>query len=115
MNNFTLVPTPNYVGELLRLAPGFAASREYQSLDEVDRTITGLVFSTFAKFMEASFGNQQVIAECVGAIEHFAAINDHEAQNYIITEVFEAFRKPELSKNLLLPKSRRLYDRWIGG
>ena len=29
-------------------------------------------------------------------------------------EVFEGFRRPEVSTDLLCPMSRALYDRWIG-
>jgi hypothetical protein len=96
------------------MVPSFAESREYQILDDTERPITGVVFSTFAKFMEASYANRAVIEECVRAIEHFASMNDPEAENYLVTEVFEAFRQPEVSKNLLLPMSKALYQRWIG-
>src|SRR5207247_3671433 len=83
MTNFVLVPFPNYIRELLRLVPSFAASLEYKNLDQTDRTITGVVFSTFARFMEASYGDRQVIDECVSAIEHFVTMNDPEAEHYL--------------------------------
>src|SRR5438132_12928620 len=114
MTDFVLVPSPDYAAELLRLVPSFAASREFEILDDTERAITGVVFSTFAKFMEASYGRQSFIEECASAIEHFASINDPEAENYIVTEVFEVFRRPDVSKNLLLPMSKALYARWIG-
>jgi hypothetical protein len=114
MTNFTLVPPANYVAELLRLAPTFAASTEFVSLDAHDRTCAGLVFSAFARFMEGSGGNQRAMQECRKAIEHFASSNDSEVHNLLATEVFEGFRKPQTTKTQLLPKSRELYDRWIG-
>jgi hypothetical protein len=114
MTNFILVPPTNYVAELLRLAPTFAASTEFVSLDAHEGTYAGLVFSAFARFMEGCGGNQPAMQECRNAIEHFASSNDSEAHNLLITEVFEAFDEPETTKTQLLPKSRELYDRWIG-
>jgi hypothetical protein len=114
MSDFILARTPNYVAELLHAAPTFARSSEYESLDQQDRVTPGLVFSAFAKFMEASLGNQPVLQECRNAIECFASMNDAEAHNLLVTEVFETFRRPQVTKNLLLPVSKALYDRWIG-
>lgn len=111
-SDFVLVPPFDYVAELLRLVPDFESSREYRSLDTEDRTVAGLAFSAFAKFMESS-SDQSIIDECRNAIECFASMNDPEAENLLITEVFEAFRHPENSFNLLLPVSRALYNRWI--
>lgn len=115
MSNFILIPPPNYVTQLLSLAPSFGTSRDYQSLDVKDRVCPGLVFSAFASFMEASLDNPPVLAECCNAIEQFSSSNDSELHNLLVTEVFEAFRQPEISKNVLLPKSRGLYDLWILG
>jgi hypothetical protein len=115
MSGFTLIPPPNYVAELLSLAPSFGASEEYQSLDPEDRINPSTAFSAFAKFMESSFGNQSIIEECRIAIEHFAAATDAEAHNLLVTEIFEAFRLPDLSRNALLPLSRALYDGWMPG
>lgn len=112
MNGFLLVPPRDYVAELLRVAPRFATSREYQSLDQQDRGCAGLVFAAFARFCEASFRERQAIDECRSAIEHFASLDDCEAHNLLVTEVFEGFRQPEMSAGYLLPSSRALYDRW---
>jgi hypothetical protein len=114
MINFTLVPPTNYVAELLNLVPAFRSSVEFGSLDEHERANAGLVFSAFAKFMEASVGNELAMQESRNAIEHFASRNDPEVHNLLVTEVFESFREPQTTKNLLLAKSRQLYDQWIG-
>ena len=114
MSDFVLVPQRDYAAELLRVAPRFAVSREYHSLDAEDRAIAGLVFAAFSRFCEASLTERQASEECSNAIEHFASMNDAEAHNLIVTEVYEGFRHPELSVRLLLPLSRALYERWIG-
>jgi hypothetical protein len=114
MSNFTLVPPADYVAELLKLAPSFAASTEFASLHAQDRTCAGLVFSAFSRFMEGSYGSQVAMQECSNAIEHFACTNDAEVLNLLVTEVFEGFRQPQTTKNQLLPTSRQLYERWIG-
>jgi len=111
---FIIVPPRDYVRELLRLAPRFAASEEFQSLDEEDRRCAGLVFAAFAKFFEACFADKDTVEECREAIEHFARSDDPEAHDLLITGVFEAFRFPRRSASLLLPVSRALYRRWIG-
>ena len=113
MCDFVLVPHQDYIAQLLQLVPSFAVSEEYSLLDSEEHTMTGLVFSAFVRFMETSLENQIIVDECTKAIEHFASSSDDEAQNYLITEVFEGFRRPETSKALLLPNSRSLYDRWI--
>jgi hypothetical protein len=115
MINYVIVPQPDYIGELLRAAPRFAASHEFHSLSAEDRACTGLVFAAFSRFCEASIADRQAADECSNALEHFASMNDSEAHNYIITEVYEGFHHPELSVCLLLPLSRALYDRWIIG
>jgi hypothetical protein len=114
MSNFILIPPPDYVGNLLSLVPDFGESAEFQSLDDQERLSPSLVFSAFAKFMEVSFSNPIIIEKCANAIEHFATTNDSEAHNLLVTEVFEAFRQPLISKPLLQSKSRELYDKWIG-
>ena len=114
MNGFLLIPPRDYVGELLAMVPRFAESEEYKSLDGTDRTLAGLVFSAFARFLERSFANQVIINECRKASEHFAEANDSNAHNLLVTEVFEGFRNPDVARKLLLPASRALYDRWIG-
>jgi hypothetical protein len=113
MSGFVVVPPRDYAAELLVVAQRFAASEEYQSLDAEERTCTGLVFAAFTRFFESSFRDPQVVDECISAIEHFASMNDPEAHNLIVTEVFEGFRQPQLSARLLGPVSRALYNRWI--
>jgi hypothetical protein len=114
MTNFVLVPPHDYVEELLRLVPRFAESVEYKSLDHEDRATAGLVFSAFARFMEASAADLCVTDECRNAIERFASTNDSAIHNLLVTEVFESFNRPETSANLRLPNSRLLYERWMG-
>jgi len=114
MSGFVVVPPRDYVTELLRVAGRFAASEQYQSLDVEERACAGLVFAAFARFFEASFADPQAVEECSSAIEHFVSVNDPEAHNLIVTEVFEGFRQPELSVGVLQPLSRALYHRWIG-
>ena len=48
------------------------------------------------------------------AIEHFASGSDSEAQNVLVTEVFEALSQPERLTRWLRPMSKALYDRWMG-
>jgi hypothetical protein len=114
MSGFIVVPPRDYVAELLRVAGRFSASVEYQSLDAQERRCAGLVFAAFSRFCEASLADRQAADECSTAIEHFASMSDVQAQNIIVTEVFEGFRHPERSVGLLLPLSRALYERWIG-
>jgi hypothetical protein len=114
MSGFVIVPSRDYAAELLRVAESFSASNEYQSLNAEERTCTGLVFSAFSQFFEASIGDQRVIDECTSAIEHFASMHDLEAHNLIVTEVFEGFRRPHISARVLRPLSQALYERWIG-
>jgi len=114
MSNFVLLPPRDYVAELLRVAPHFAASAEYQSLECQDRACAGLVFAALARFFEASFAGRLAVEECSNAIEHFASMNDAEAHNLLVTEVFDGFQNAEISVGLLLPFSRALYDCWIG-
>jgi hypothetical protein len=114
MSGFVVVPPHDYAAELLRVATRFGASTEYQSLHAQERACAGLVFAAFARFFEASFADRQAIEECSSVIEHFASMNDAEAHNLIVTEVFEGFRHPKQSVRLLLPLSRALYERWIG-
>jgi hypothetical protein len=114
MSDFFVVPPRDYVAELLQVAPRFAASAEYHSLDRQERTCAGLVFAAFARFFEASFADRLAIEECSNAIEHFASMNDAESHNLLVTEVFEGFRHTEISVRLLLPLSRSLYKRWVG-
>jgi hypothetical protein len=114
MTNFTIIPPMDYEGELLRRVPRFALSAQYRALRDEDRKYPGLVFAAFARFMETSIADNAAVEECRQAIEWFASKDDPEAHNYIITEVFETFRQPEISRELLLPQSRALYDRWIG-
>lgn len=113
MVDFILIPPADHIGELLRRAPSFAASPEYEKLDDEDRVSANLVFAAFAKFMEASFGKQAVVDECAKAIESLASGSDRDAHDLLVSDVFESFWHPEISKKLLLPKSRALYDRWI--
>jgi len=114
MSDFVLLPSKDYVAELLWLVPSFAASSKYRSLDQEDRLIAGLVFSAFSRFFEASYSNRVVADECIHAIEEFATNDDVDAHNLLITEVFEGLRHPEIAIDLLLPNSRALYDKWIG-
>lgn len=115
MSGFLVVPPRDYAAELLRIASRFAASKEYESLDAEERARAGLVFAAFARFLEASFSDSQAVEECSSAIEHFASMNDPDAHNLVVTEVFEGFRQPELSVGALQPLSRTLYDYWILG
>jgi hypothetical protein len=114
MTNFILIPPPDYASDLLRGAPQFATSIVYRSLEDRARNMAGLVFAAFTRFMEGWVGNQSITDECAHAIEHFASSNDPEAHNLIITEVFENFQCPDISRKLLRPMSRALYDQWIG-
>src|SRR5258708_4915913 len=114
MTNFILMPPRDYAADLLRAAPQFSTSTEYRSLDDKSRNMAGLVFAAFTRFMEGWVGNQAITDECTHAIEHFASSNDPEAHNLLITEVFENFRCPDISRNLLLPMSRALHDQWLG-
>jgi hypothetical protein len=113
MGNFVRLPPRDYISELLQRAPRFAASAQYRSLSSDDRAVAGLVFSAFARFVEASLTDETVRDECARAIEEFAASDDHEAHNLLVVEVFEAFRTPEVSTRRLLPASRALYERWL--
>ena len=113
MSNFVVVPPYDYIAELLRLAPAFEVSPEFRSLASDERASASLVFSAFAKFFESSFADESAINQCKNTMESFAARNDLQGHNLLVTEVFEGFRYPDLSANLLLPISRALYDRWI--
>ena len=110
-----MVPPPDYITELLRLIPSFGKSSQFLSLDVEDAGNPNLVFSAFAKFMETSLTDRRATNECVLAIEHCMSTNDQRLHNLIVTEVFEGFRRPGVSSNLLLPKARALYDQWMRG
>jgi hypothetical protein len=113
MVDFQLVHPRDYVAELLRMAPRFAASEHYQSLDHGDRLVAGLVFARFARFFEDSFEDRDAVNESLKAIEHFASETDPEAHNLLVTEVYETFRKPAESSARLLQRARELYRCWI--
>jgi len=114
MVNFVRIPPADHIGELLRLAPRFAASQRFASLDAEDRRSPYIVFGAFCHFMEESLEEPLVLDECRQAIEWFASRDDDaEGQNLVVTEVFETFDPPETLTKLLLPKSRALYYRWL--
>src|SRR5262245_2591955 len=113
MVNFVRIPPADHIGELLRLAPRFAASQRFTSLDAEDRRSPYIVFSAFCHFMEETLEEPLVLDECRQAIEWFASGTDPDAHDLVTTEVFETFDPPETLTKLLLPKSRALYYRWL--
>lgn len=107
-------PKPNYVAQLLMLVPSFSSSNEFVTLSDDERASPGLVFSAFAKFIEASLGDQSLVVQCANAIEHLARMQDDDLDNLLVTEVFESFCHPTECRKLLLPNSGNLYDKWLG-
>jgi hypothetical protein len=114
MVNLIRIPPADHIGELLRLAPRFAESLRFTSMDAEDRRSPYIVFGAFCHFMEDSLEEPLVLDECRLAIEWFASRDDDaEGQNLVITEIFETFDPPETLKNLLHANSRALYYRWL--
>src|SRR5271170_4799499 len=101
MKEFSIIPPRGFVGELMQLVPEFAVSEEYKLLEETDRTTPGIVFAQFTRFMEAFVLDRLILDKCTKAIELFASYGESEADNLLVTEVFENLTQPEFFRAAL--------------
>jgi len=105
-------------GMLLAEVEGFSVSEEYARLDDEDRQSPGIVCGALANYVSrvwADSGSEPVLSSAFRIVESLSAVEDVEIQNLVVTELLENINftdYPDLIQ-LMGPKSRALYDRWL--
>jgi hypothetical protein len=113
---------------VLQEVPSFGESLEFAQLSDYEREIPGVVCAAFTKFLQhyqteatnraLSTRETKILSDCYRLIERFSSSADPEVVNLVVVEIFENLNCErqllQQIKSKLGPKSKELYERWIG-
>ncbi len=106
---------------------GFPESKELALIDNIGKTIPGLVMASFTHYFERIQVEQlsrpddekeRILKTCYDLIEEMCSSKDDEVVNSVMTEIFENFRCSDDIMHIIEQKfgpiTREIFEEWKG-